>query len=167
MPLCDFFNSSATWEATFHLWGFTQRVLYFHVSEQWQGCQHLGFFNEYTGVNELDCPWGLYKHLKRVCTESKPSAKNPLLHQGVKPGTVPCLTDAQSIELHPCTAELNKWTVHSWRDGGAEQEHSLLKAMLSTNVCGHHTDVWTLCARLCAYPESFLESKYSVQTLQL
>lgn len=65
------------------------------------------FFNEYTGVNELDCPWGLYEHLQRVCTESKLSAKSPLLHQGVKPGTVPCQTDAQSVELHPCTAELN------------------------------------------------------------
>ena len=73
----------------------------------WGLYKHLGFFNEYTGVNGLDCLWELYEHLKRVCTESKPSAKNPLLHQGVKPGTGPCQTDAQSIELHPCTAELN------------------------------------------------------------
>ena len=105
----------------------------------------------------------------RVYTESKPSAKISLAAPGSQTwhSTMPDQRSVNRASSLHCWTELNKWTVHSWRDGGAEQEHSLLKAMLSTNECGHHTDGWTLCARLCAHPESSLESKYSVQTLQL
>ena len=37
------FTSSATWAPTFCLCGLTSCVPYFPVSEQWHGCQSLGF----------------------------------------------------------------------------------------------------------------------------
>ena len=59
-----------------------------------------GIFNMCTDVNACNCTWGCVDTI-RVCTESWLWEKNPLLHQGTKPVSAACWSDALPTEQHP------------------------------------------------------------------
>ena len=58
-------------------------------------------FNVCTDVNVCDCTWVCADTCKRVRTESWLWEKNPLLHQGIEPASMPWWSDAVPTELHP------------------------------------------------------------------
>ena len=64
-----------------------------------------GIYDLHTDVDACGCPQGLYRHTKRVCTESWLLEKKPLPKQGIKPASVLCLafqSDALPTHLaHP------------------------------------------------------------------
>ena len=61
----------------------------------------IGLFNVHTGVHACDCTRGLYRHRKRVCSESWLWEKKPSPHPGTEPASTACLSNALPTELHP------------------------------------------------------------------
>ena len=68
----------------------------------------LKIFNMHTDINACNCTWvgwggsgGLYKHAKRVCTESLPWEKNCLLRREAEPASAACWMQHLSTELRP------------------------------------------------------------------
>ena len=70
-----------------------------------------GIFNVCADVDACDYTQGLYKHRKRVDTESRLWEKNPLLHQGIRPAAV--FGDFVRILL----CHVMKYVGHEYRSG--------------------------------------------------